>query len=161
MDSDTTTKGKILDSLSKYASIFEAFGLVVALASISVQWAQDNRIAKAGHAQAIAEQAAEFHYKIIESETLTQLWYAYGKKENMTLTEKLQYRALLEQYLILHENAFMQHESGLLDERLYRTLNIDLKNSVRRHDLKALEQPLDVLLIPDFFEHLKTLMNGP
>lgn len=161
MDSDTFPQGRLLDSLSKYASIFEAFGLVIALASISVQWSQENRIAKADHAQAIAEQSAEFHYKIIESETLTQLWYSYGKKENMTPTEKLQYRALLEQYLILHENAFIQYESGLLDERLYRSISTDLRNVFRLHDIEALEHPIEVLYIPDFVDHLKSLSNEP
>lgn len=161
MSEDTKNSNGWLDALSKYASIVEAIGLVIALASISVQWAQENRLARAEHAQAMAEQAAAFHYKILESDTLTELWYAFGKKENMTTVERMQYRALLQQYLIFQENAFFQYQEDLLDERIYRSLDIDLKRAMRNHDLTVLEGPLDSLFAPEFAEHIKALALQP
>ncbi|MBI1322788.1 hypothetical protein GC170_06345 [bacterium] len=119
-----------LDSLSKYASIVEAAGLLIARASISVQWSQENRFARAQHAQAVAEQAAEFHFKIIDSDSLTELWFGYGRKPDMKPVEPLQYRALLQQYLVFQGNAFFQFQAGLFDDRIYRSLYNDLKTAV-------------------------------
>jgi hypothetical protein len=154
-------KNRWLDTVSKYASIVEAVGLLIAVASISVQWSQENRIARAERAQAVAEHAAEFHYKIIESDSLTEIWYGFGKKPDMTPTQRLQYRALLEQYLILQENAFIQHDSGLLDERLYRSLESDLKTALANHDLKVLGNDFNRIYTQEFVEHMKQLTAGP
>gem|GEM_PF-4763263 len=161
MNQDMDKSARWLDSLSKYASILEAVGILVAMGSISVQWAQENRLAKAENAQAVAEQAAEFHYKIIESDTLTDIWYSFRKKPGMTPTQRSQYRALLEQYLILQENAFIQHDSGLLDERLYRSLESDLKTALANHDLKVLGNDFDRIYTQEFVEHMKQLTAGP
>lgn len=150
-----------LDSLFKYASIVEAVGLLIALASISVQWSQENRIARAEHAQAVADQAAEFHFKIIDSETLTELWFGYGRKPEMKPVERLQYRALLQQYLVFQENAYFQFQAGLLDERIYRSLDNDLKTAVKKHDMTVLDGPLESLYAPEFAEHIQALTTEP
>ncbi len=152
-------KDRLLDVVSKYASIVQAAGLLIAVVSISVQWAQENRLATAEHVQSLAEQAAEFHFKIIESETLTELWFGYGRKPDMKPVERMKYKALLQQYLVFQENAFFQYQAGLLDERIYRSLNVDLKAAMRKHDLSVLEGPLNELYATEFADHIKALTN--
>lgn len=161
MSQEKGNSGRWLDVVSKYASIVEAAGLLIALASISVQWSQENRIARAEHAQAVAEQAAEFHFKIIDSDSLTELWFGYGRKPDMKPVERLQYRALLQQYLVFQENAYFQFQAGLLDERIYRSLDNDLKTAMKKHDLAVLDGPLDVLYAPEFAEHIQALTIDP
>jgi len=154
---ETELSGRWLESVSKYASIVEAAGLLIAIGSISVQWTLENRIARAEHAQAVAEQAAEFHFKIVESETLTELWFGYGRKPEMKPVERMRYKGLLQQYLVFQENAFFQYQAGLLDERIYRSLDADLKTAMLKHDLTVLDGPLNELYAPQFADHIKAL----
>lgn len=161
LSQESEKSGNWLDSVSKYASIVEAAGLLIAIGSISVQWTQENRLARAEHAQAMTDQSAEFHFKIIESDTLTELWFGYGRKPNMTPVERMQYKALLQQYFVFQENAYFQYQSGLLDERIYRSLDKDLKTAMKKHDLTVLDGPLESLYAPEFADHSKALVNEP
>lgn len=161
MNQESEKSGSWLDSVSKYASIVEAAGLMIAVGSISVQWTQENRLARAQHAQAMADQSAGFHFKIIESDTLTELWFGFGRKPDMTPVERMQYKALLQQYLVFHENAYFQFQTGLLDERIYRSLDDDLKTALKKHDLSVLDGPLKSSYAAEFADHMKSLAEEP
>ena len=95
-------KTNLLDMLAKYAVIGEVFAIFVAVISIWIQWAQENDLGQAENVRALVEQAADFQYAIIGSDQLTDIWYSYGKKPDITQTQRQQYKGLLTQWLIIH-----------------------------------------------------------
>jgi hypothetical protein len=153
-------KTNLLDMLAKYAVIGEVFAIIVAVISIWIQWAQENDLGQAENVRALVEQAADFQYTIIGSDQLTDIWYSYGKKPDITPTQRQQYKGLLTQWLIIHENLYYQFKNGLFDEELYHSWDIDLKMNLNKHDLSVLEMKLSEAFPSDFGKHLVEIQKN-
>jgi hypothetical protein len=91
---------------------------------------------------------------------LTDIWYSYGKKPDITQTQRQQYKGLLTQWLIIHENLFYQFKNGLFDEELYHSWDIDLKMNLNKHDLSVLEMKLSEAFPSDFGKHLVEIQKN-
>ena len=154
------SKSSWIEFLAKFTTIAEACGILIAIIGLTVQWSQANKLARVENAQTLAEQASEFSYQIVNSDSLTDLWYSYGRKPDMTETQKHQYRELLLRWLILHEHAYYQYNSGLLDETLKQSMEMDLKNTIKKHNLSLIEQPMDTMFHADFADYLRKLQNA-
>ena len=129
------------------------------MVSIAIQWRQANALAKAEHLRAISEHAANFNFTICGSETLSDVWFSYGRPAEATPARRHQYRSLLLQWLIFHENIFFQHENGLLDDAIYRSWDRDLEENLPRHDLDALGMPIEAMFRTSFGRHLKEIVE--
>ena len=152
-------KLSLVEIMAQYAVIGEALAIVVAMLSAGVQWRQANSLAKAEHLRAISEHAANFNFTIAGSETLSEVWFSYGRPADATLIRRQQYRTLLIQWLIFHENLFFQHENGLLDDAVYRSWDLDLQENLPRHDLDALGMPVEAMFRTSFGRHLKKIVD--
>ncbi len=156
---ESRTKPRIVEVLAQYAVIGEALAIVVAMLSAGVQWRQANALAKAEHLRAISEHAANFNFTIAGSETLSDVWFSYGRPSEATPLRRQQYRTLLIQWLIFHENLFVQHEHGLLDDDIYGSWDLDLQENLARHDLDALGMPVEAMFRTSFGRHLKEIVE--
>ena len=85
---ESRTKPRIVEVLAQYAVIGEALAIVVAMLSAGVQWRQANALAKAEHLRAISEHAANFNFTIAGSETLSDVWFSYGRPSEATRSEE-------------------------------------------------------------------------
>lgn len=157
---ETEPKPTLMDFLAKYAVIGETIAIFVAVISIWIQWSQENELARAENVRALVEQAAEFQFTIINSDDLTDVWFNYGKTPDMTPTQRFQYRSMLSQWLIIHENIYFQNQIGLFDETLYRSWDADLRLNLNRHDLAALGMTLDKMFPTEFGRHCVEILNG-
>jgi hypothetical protein len=152
-------KPRLVEILAQYAVIGEALAIVVAMVSIGIQWRQANVLAEAEHLRSISEHAANFNFTIVGSEPLSDVWFSYGRPSDVTPTQRHQYRTLLIQWLIFHENIFFQHENGLLDDAIYRSWDRDLEENLPRHDLDALGMPIEAMFRTSFGRHLKEIVE--
>lgn len=152
-------KPRIVEILAPYAVIGEALAIVVAMVSIGIQWRQANALAKAEHLRAITEHAANFNFTILGSEPLADIWFSYGRQSDATPTRRHQYRTLLLQWLIFHENLFFQHEHGLFDDDIYRSWDRDLQENLPFHDVDALGMPIETMFPTSFGRHLKEIVE--
>ncbi|NBV44867.1 MAG: hypothetical protein EBR86_04325 [Planctomycetia bacterium] len=158
---ESANRPRLIDTLAQDAVIGEAMALVVAMVSIGIQWRQENALAKAENLRAIAEHAANFNFTILGSEPLTDVRFSHGRDADATPTRRNQYRTLLVQWLILHENLFFRHEHGLLDGDLNRSWDSDLQENLPRHDLAALGMPIEAMFPTSFGRHLKEIVARP
>ena len=142
------------------ATIAQAIMIPIAAIAVLTQWSQQNSLARASNAQALAAQAAEFNYKLLENEKGLELWYAFGKQPSATAVDKLRYREFLVQWLIFHENVYQQHKAGLLDDNLYKSWDVDLRYVVKNHDIKSVGFPLDQFFPTPYGAYLQTLQNA-
>lgn len=156
---ESGTKPRIIEILAQYAVIGEALAIVVAMVSIGIQWRQANALAKAEHLREIAEHAANFNSMILGSEPLADVWFSHGRRSDETPTRRHQYRTLLLQWLIFHENLFFQHERGLLDDDIHRSWDRDLQENLPLHDLDALGMPVEAMFPTSYGRHLKGIVE--
>ena len=154
-------KPRIVELLAPYAVIGEALAIVIAIMSTGVQWRQANALAKAEHLRSISEHAANFNLTIVGSDTLSDAWFSYGRPTDATPIRRQQYRTLLIQWLIFHENLFFQHEHGLLDDAIYRSWDFDLRDNLPHHDLDVLGMPIEAMFRTSFGMHLKNIIERP
>lgn len=159
-ETKTEAKPKLLDYLAKYAVIGETIAIFVAIISIWIQWSQENELARAENVRALVEQAADFQYTIIGSGELTDIWFSFGKKPEMTPTQRFQYQSLLSQWLIIHESLYFQYQNGLFDESLYQSWDAELRLNLNRHDLSVLGTTLDKIFPTEYGRHLMEIQNG-
>ena len=147
----------LLDELVKWAQILQGIGIVAAVIFGLVQWKQQNNIAKAANSQSLAAQAADFNFKIVETDQNLKAWYSFGRFQKPEPYQLERYREFLTQWLILHENIFHQNQKGLLDDSVYKSWNADLEYTVRTHNFAMLNQPVEKLFPGLYGEHIRAL----
>lgn len=145
-----------LNRLSAISSVVQGIVVVVAVFVGLYQWKVQNDLARAQNFQSIAQQAAAFNTVLLENGELLALWSSEGRNLDGE-AQKRQYRELLVQWLVFHENVFHQHQRGWLDDEAYRGWQRDLEYTVRHHDLRVLGNNAAELFPGGFGERLERL----
>lgn len=145
-----------------YLSTIGQFVLILAsVIVISFQLRLGSKLAKAANGQSLAAQACSFNALLIQDADVARIWYSHGRGlddptfEGLAATER--YRELLVQWLILHEHVF--YEKKLLDRDLYDSWDADLKETVNKHALNLVADPISSIFQGEFGKHLLELKN--
>src|SRR5262245_18883992 len=94
-----------LEQLANVSTIVQGFVVVVSIGFILYQLRQTTLLAKAANVQSLTEQAAAFNSLLFQNSDLAKLWYSYGTDiEKADREKRLQYREMLTQWLIFHQN---------------------------------------------------------
>ena len=149
-----------LNDLAAIATIIQAILVVASLVLILIQLRQNADLAKAANAHALVEQTGSFNALLIQDKDLTRLWYSYGEGISNQV-EVMQYRDLLVQWLMLHENIYYQYTKKLLDKRVYQSWLVDLKSTVHEHNMGLVAYNLVEFFPGGFGQHLTELVNEP
>jgi hypothetical protein len=144
-----------LKDYADIALITQAIVAVLALILVGLQLRQSNKLARAANANALVEQAIAFNTLLIEHEDLVDLWYNFPKAAGVSDIDKLRYREMLVQWLIIHENIYNQHSQGLLTEETYDPWKQDLVATMQKH---GADDPRVLALFKGTFrDRIKTL----
>lgn len=122
-----------LKDYADIALIAQAIVALLAISFVGLQLKQSNKLARAANANALVEHAIAFNTLLIEHEDLVNLWYNFPGMNDVRDIDKLRYREMLVQWLMIHENIYNQHAQGLLTEETYDPWKQDLKSTVRKH----------------------------
>src|SRR6185436_10381081 len=99
------------------STIAQGVVVMLSLAFIIFQLRQSAQLARAANVQALTEQAAAFNAILYQDEKLCALWYSFGKDLEARPErdiDRLRYREMLVQWLIMHQNIYYQSRRKLL-----------------------------------------------
>jgi hypothetical protein len=148
-----------LQDLANIAQIAQAILVIISFGFIWYQLREGVRLARAENARSLAEHAASFNSLLIEHSDLADLWYSYGKNLEADKPPHHQYREMLVQWLIFHENIYYQKKKKLLDREIYEGWRKDLEFTVKNHNLKVIGRRLEEVFPGEFGHHLKDLQT--
>jgi hypothetical protein len=146
-----------LQDLSNIAQIAGPILVIISFGFIWFQLREGVRLARAEHARSLAEHAASFNSLLIGNGELAQLWYSYGKSLEPNTSAYLQYREMLVQWLIFHENMYYQKKRKLLDNDIYEGWQRDLEVTVTKHNITVIGTSVEDVFPGEFGRHLKEL----
>jgi len=147
-----------LIELASWSTIIQAVVVIVSLFFIWVQLRQSSELAKASNVQSLVEHASSFNSMLIQNEDITRLWYGRGKNLK-SISDKGRYRELLVQWLLFHENIFYQHRKGLLDSKIYKAWDEDLKFFVHTQHIEMVTKDWDGYFPGTFGKHIIELQK--
>ena len=147
-----------LEQLADISTIVQSILVVTSLVFIWFQLRQSTELTKAANAQALVEHFTNFNALLMENPEVASLWYAKGKR--LHKEEDFQrYRELLVLWLIIHENVYYQYSKRLLDQQIYQSWHIDLRDTVREHNLNLLGVDVAQLFPGKYGQHLLSLKH--
>ena len=146
---------RTLQDWASISTIAQAFIVLISLGYIAWQIRQNVFLAKASNTNALTEQVSAFNTLLFQDGKLAELWYGYGANyDYMTVQERLQYREMLLQWMLLHENIYYQWVKGLLDDTIYNSWKHDLAFTVQWHNVDVFLGEIDQLFKGVFAEHI-------
>jgi hypothetical protein len=128
-----------LSDLANGAQIVGAVVVVVSLVFIAAQLRQTTELAKAENVRELTTHTIAFNASLYQDPELLTLWYSFGQNlDAMKPGDRLRYREMLTQWLLLHMNIYYQWQRGLLAPEIYHPWREDLRTTVVHHNLQVL-----------------------
>jgi hypothetical protein len=113
-------QGELLSDLVSVAQVVEAVVVVVSLLFIAAQLRQTTELAKAENVRELTTHTIAFNASLYQDPGLITLWYGFGQNlDPMKPGDRLRYREMLTQWLLLHMNIYFQWKRGLLAPEIY------------------------------------------
>ena len=144
----------MLEYLAKLATVLQGLAIPIAIIFGLLQWTQQNDLAKAANSQQLVAQAADFNFKLIDSEQNIKAWYSFGHFTSPEPFQRERYRELLVQWLIFHENIYNQNKKGLLDDDVYKSWDADLRFTMSHHNISMLGESIEELFPSEYGKYL-------
>src|SRR5687767_10087993 len=118
-----------LQVVASIVTIIQGIFFVISVFFIWYQIRERNRLTRAANNQALVELASPFLLQLSQDRYLAELWVNGTKNyDTMDAVDQFRYIQLLAWWLILHENAYFQYRSGLLDKKTYQSWEIQLQD---------------------------------
>ena len=147
-----------LEQLANVSTVVQGFVVVVSAGFIIYQLIQNTKLARAANVQSLTEHAQSFNSLLFQHPELAQLWYGYGKNlEKLAPEKQLQYREMLVQWFIFHQNIYYQWKRGLLEESIYNSWLYDLELTVHKHNMRLITENIEEFFPGEFGRHLSEL----
>lgn len=150
-----------LDNWVKLSTVGQFVLVLISIIIVLRQLQQTVALRRAANSQALSEQAGSFNSLLIQDPDIARIWHSHGKDLDRPEFEGLaapeRYEELLVQWLILHENIHHQHSKHLLDKDLYTAWDLDLRRTVRKHNLDVFSVEVTELFAGKFGEYLADL----
>ncbi len=149
-------------SLQDWANIATILGVATIPISaffIWLQLRQQTLLSKVTNTQTLVEISSPFNLALIQDPKMAEYWVRgaedYDKYDRI---EKYQYKSLLFWWLVLHENIFFQWQSGMLDETIYHSWNLDLKKFAK-FQLSTRWEELKTSFQASFVQHVDSMIT--
>jgi hypothetical protein len=134
---------------------FEAIVVAVSVIVIIYQLKQQTRLSRIANTQALVGISSPFNLELIKDEKMAGLWVKGSKQySGFNDVKKYQYKSLLIWWLIFHENIFYQGKQGLLDDKIYKTWDTDLKFFIKQQNLGMLWDELKFAYLDEFRDYV-------
>jgi hypothetical protein len=125
-----------LSDFASIATITEAVFVIISVYFIWRELRENVKLTKAANNQSLVEISSPFNMQLIQDRQMAELWVSGTKKyPEMDEVDKYRYLSLLTWWLILQENIYYQHASGLLDGKAYSPWKNDLEEFVKGQKL--------------------------
>jgi hypothetical protein len=147
-----------LADLADVAVIVQATILVASLIAVGLQLREGNRLARASGLHALTTQAAEFSGQIVADEDVARLWYSRGHDLASDL-DRIRYREILIQWLLIQENVYYQSQDGLLPQPVVDGWTVALHKAVRRHNFRLIDPKFEQWFPGPFGDHIAGLID--
>lgn len=153
-------------TLEQWAYLSTIGQFILIFASVAAIWYQLRlgvKLAKAANGQSLAAQAGAFNALLIQDAAVARIWYSHGKgldEPTFGPAARERYREMLAQWLIIHENIYYQKEKGLMDTDLYASWNADLKRTIKEHDLRVFDAPIESIFLGTFGGHIVDIQKS-
>jgi hypothetical protein len=116
------------------AAVVESIVVVVSVILILIQLRLQTKLTRIANTQALVEISSPFNLELIKDPAMAALWIkGVEDYDSFDEVKKYQYKSLLIWWLIFQENIFYQNQEGLLDEKIYRSWDYDLRLFVARN----------------------------
>lgn len=148
-----------LEQLAAISTIAQSILVVTSLVFIWFQLRQNTELTRAANVQSLVGHFTNFNALLVENPEVASLWYAKGKQLQKA-EDFYRYRELLVLWLIFHENVYYQYAKRLLDRQIYQSWHIDLRDTVREHNLSVLGIDLAQLFPGEYGQHLLSLRQA-
>ena len=143
------------------ASVILAIVVAISVIFIWKQLSQQTRLTKVANTQALVDLSAPFSIQLIQDRRTAELWVKGAREfEHFDEVDRHCYIMLLYWWLIFHENVFYQKQNDLLDHHIYASWAYDLKNFIKKQNLKAHWGELRASFQPEFCEHIDRLIES-
>lgn len=161
------------EKVSTVATVVE---VLVVVASLGFIWKQlklqteqlqlQTQLTRASNSQSIAGLYLPIGMQLAENPEMSKLWIrgtkGFERKDAITdeEVERDRYYSLVGMFLIFYENAYLQHEKGLLDDDIYYAWNEDLKGFIKEQHLEKQWEARKSLYHPKFSAHVDALIKA-
>jgi hypothetical protein len=145
-----------LEEWAQVATIFGAIAIPMAALALWVPLRQQAKLTRVANAQLLTELASSLNLQLIQDQEVARFWVEGPEKfDDYSKLDQFRYTSLLIWWLLLHENAFIQRQSKLLDEKTYQAWQADLHQFIAEHRLRRHWHSLSTNLHPDFAQHVE------
>ena len=164
----TSDGGKVADfakRLYQVAKALEPFVVIASVILILLQLRQQTKLTSAANTQSLVELILPLNMEMVKDKELTRLWLKGargfdGGEVTDGEIEADRYDTLIASFLIFHENVYLQHRKGLLDDDIYAAWDNDLDYMVRLQHLdKYWDDGKKSKYHPDFSRHVEDLIQ--
>jgi hypothetical protein len=148
------------------SKMLEPLVVIVSVVLIGYQLWQQTQLTRAANTQSLVELVLPLNMQLAGDDKMTNLWIrgARGFDDGAKITneeiEADRYDTILASFLIFHENVYLQHDKGLLDDDIYTAWDKDLEVSIVRG--QRLEKQWDERRSsyhPKFVQHVDELIR--
>jgi hypothetical protein len=151
------------DALQTVASIFsivEAVFFIVSVFFIWLQIRESNRLARSANLQSLSDLTSPFLLQLGQDRATAEIWITGSTHfDTMDEVDQFRYIQLLSGWLIIYENMFYQHQNGLLDHRIYRSWEVQLRDFVERMRLAShWEKEFKPFFMTEFGEEVERIL---
>jgi hypothetical protein len=133
-----------LNDAAQLSTVIQGAVVTVSLILIVIESKRSNRLVYASNVHSFSTMTLSFNKMLIQDVELLRIWYSYGA-DTLTQSEKMRYREMLMQWLMLHENIFYQYKRKFIDEETFKSWEYDLRITVGKHNLEIFEDDIEVI----------------
>jgi hypothetical protein len=148
--------------LQKGAHVASILGVILGIISLWFVYAalrHQTRVSMAANSQALVPLTQPVNLELAKDPSLSALWYkGLRDYDSLSSEEKARYQRIWVMYLNVLENAYYQHQQGLIEDRFCATWDNDLVRN--RGPLSKVWPELKPLISEDFAKHVDSQLKA-
>jgi hypothetical protein len=149
-----------LREIADLATVVGGFALFVSVILLIFELRTNNRLARAANTQALVGLSSPFNMALVQDRKVAELCIQGAERfHELDEIDQYRYHSLLTWWLILHENIYYQWRKKLLDDRSFKPWASDLRDFVKRQNLRAHWPKMMGLFQSQFARYIHRLLD--
>ncbi len=111
-----------LEDLGNLGELLGALAVVISLVYLAIQIRQNTRAVRSSAEHTVFQSAIDLDRMLVSDRELTRIWnLGRSNPDELNQEEERQFRRLMSMFYRNFENLYLQHENGLVDDRVFAT----------------------------------------
>jgi len=141
-----------LESLGQIGELIGGLGVIVSFVYLAIQLRQNSTMLKLANLQQTLDASRQNFLAGLEGHDLIGAVVKSRKGESLTEEERLVLQFYFNAQIRNFENAFMQHQGGVLDDEVLAAIRAKTKNALRGERGRESWRQIELQAIPSFRE---------